>query len=311
MLPLPVVRRVTEALSSFGAPFDEFTFEVNPEDIVQAGLSYVEGLLELGVNRFSMGVQSLDDGILRWMNRRHDAAGAKRAFRILRSAGAENISLDVIFGIAGFASDTLERTLDGLVSWGPEHISAYQLTVAEDSALGAMLRSGSYEELSDEACEEQYLTICRALSCAGFRHYEVSNWALPGREALHNSAYWRRLPYVGLGPAAHSFAILPDGTQRRSWNIPSATDGKGRSLREADTDYEILSPEDIRVETVMLALRTADGLPEARLRSLCGDDAVDEALAASLLERFFREEPSIRIPEEKFFISEAIIRDLL
>ncbi len=318
VLPLPVIRRIVEALqdaavSKTGLPahgkgFEEFTFEVNPEDIVQAGLPYASGLRELGVNRISMGVQSLDDGILRWMNRRHDAARAAEAFRILREAGFDNISVDIIFGISGLGDGSLRSTLDGILGWGPEHISAYQLTLAEDSALGEMAARGEYSELPDEDCSRQYSLICRCLSEAGYRHYEVSNWALPGREAIHNSAYWSRRPYVGLGPAAHSFRIFPDGTQQRSWNL------------ETGSESETLTPEDIRVETVMLALRTADGMPEGQLRSYCDGDTIDEMLSDRRLERFSEgatdrqpeETPvRIRIPEKQFFVSEAIIRDLL
>lgn len=318
VLPLPLLSELVPALANAsGRPFDECTFEVNPEDIVQAGPAYVEGLLKLGVDRFSMGVQSLDDGILRWMNRRHDAVRAGQAFRILRDAGAGNISVDVIFGISGMGDDVLRRSIDGLLEWGPEHISAYQLSVGEDSALAGMVRKGLYGEMGDEDCARQYSLLCEALSAAGFAHYEVSNWALPDREAKHNSGYWKRLPYVGLGPGAHSFRIHPDGTQSRSWNqeeesglVGADAPGHGGTGVPWSFESENLSPEDIRVETVMLALRTSEGIPEAVLRTCCDPAAVDSMLSSGLLVRV----PAtcrIRIPEDRFFVSEAIIRDLL
>ena len=321
-----VVASVRSALPA-GEEFEEFTFEVNPEDIVCNGEAYVRELMGLGVSRFSMGVQSLDDGLLRWMNRRHDAARAEEAFRILRAAGADNISVDVIFGIAGFGDDCLLRTLDGILGWAPEHVSAYQLTLAEDSALGAMAARGEYCELPDEDCARQYELICSRLSGAGYVHYEVSNWALPGREAVHNSAYWTRRPYIGLGPAAHSFRILPDGTQLRSWNSEADSLQAGSGVPWT-SETETLSPEDIRVETVMLALRTAAGLPEERLRSFCDSAAIDEMLSDGRLERVSASSiapsapspaapsaapasPRLRIPEDRLFVSESIIRDLL
>ena len=206
VLPLIAFRRILDALGG-GRAYSEFTVEVNPEDIVEKGAEYASGLRALGVNRISMGVQSLDDGLLRWMNRRHDADGARKAFRILREAGFDNISVDVIFGISRPDAGTLARTLDELISWGPEHVSAYQLSIEEDSALEKMVADGRYTEASDEQCRGQYDTLCRKLAEAGYVHYEISNWARPGREAVHNSAYWRRVPYVGLGPGAHSLAF--------------------------------------------------------------------------------------------------------
>ena len=209
--PLAYLRRLVEAVG--GAPYTEFTVEVNPEDIVEKGVEYVRGLLELGVNRVSMGVQSLDDGILRWMNRRHDAARAREAFRILREAGIGNISVDLIFGISHLSEAVFAETLREVLAWRPEHVSAYQLSIEEGSALAELVRRGSYSEAPQEQCAAQYRQLCEALRDAGYVHYEISNWALPGREAVHNSAYWTRHPYVGLGPGAHSF----DGSYR-SWN---------------------------------------------------------------------------------------------
>ena len=203
VLPLPYLARIADACG--GRHYEEWTVEVNPDDITP---EYARGLRELGVNRVSMGVQSLDDGMLRWMNRRHDADRARRAFRLLRDAGFDNISVDVIFGVGGMTPGMLETTVRELLEWRPEHISAYQLSVEEGSALGRMAREGRYTELPDEACSEQYYLICRLLSAAGYEHYEISNWALPGHRAIHNSAYWTRAPYVGLGPGAHSLARM-------------------------------------------------------------------------------------------------------
>ena len=266
--------------------WQEFTVEVNPEDIVERGANYVRDLLALGVNRISMGVQSLDDGMLRWMNRRHSADGARTAWQIISEAGPANRSVDLISGVPGMDLAMLERTVDEVLQWHPEHISAYQLSVEDGSALAGMIARGQVAELPDEDCRAQYDLLCRKLAAAGYHHYEISNWAQPGHEAKHNSAYWTRQPYVGLGPGAHSLEILPrqkrpktsgplkknlggqsksaenDGApgpelQIRKWNSK-------RTTGWAEEGREVLSPEEIREETVMLLARTDRGpIPES------------------------------------------------
>ena len=296
------LRRVRSASRTF---WEEFTIEVNPEDIVEKGEEYVRGLKDLGVNRISMGVQSFDDGILKWMNRRHDAAKAEEAFHILRRSGIDNISIDLIFGLSQLDDITWTSTIEKALSLKPEHISAYQLSVEEDSALEKLIAKGKYEEASDEQCRRQYDILCGKLNEAGYRHYEISNFALPGFEAVHNSAYWRRVPYVGLGPGAHS---LSDNNVR-SWNsedVPRRL--KDSTLKSYSREEETLTPEDIRVERIMLPLRTDIGLPEDDLRSLAGNEAVDRLLFEGALVRY---QGFIRIPEDHFFVSDEIIRELI
>lgn len=305
VLPPVFLRRLVAAAVSTtpargGEAFTEFTIEVNPEDIVEKGEAYVRELLELGVNRVSMGIQSLDDGILRWMNRRHDAAHARQAFGILRRAGVENISVDLIFGLSQLSEATLSATVREILSWRPEHVSAYQLSIEAGSALGRMVREGRYAEASQEQCAAQYRLLCDALREAGYIHYEISNWALPGREAVHNSAYWSRHPYVGLGPGAHSF----DG-HTRSWN---AAPGKARfpeAVAACDGGSEQLTEAEAREEEVMLGLRTARGIPEG---------LPDPAAAAEMLSdgRLVRTgEERLRIPEDHWFVSDDIIAGLV
>ena len=294
VLPLSVLRQILTALQAIreGHPYTEFTIEVNPEDIVERGAEYVRGLLDLGVNRISMGVQSLDDGILKWMNRRHSADGARTAFSIISGQGspqqthatlgtvrggtmskanggvetaeqsrqfawaapdrkrAIDISVDLITGVPGMTMEILERTVEEVMGWRPEHISAYQLSIEEGSALARMIERGEVEELDEEACRAQYDYLCRRLAEAGYHHYEISNWALPGHEAIHNSAYWTRHPYVGLGPGAHSLI-----GNRRSWN--------SQDLSGWTSEGEDLTAEQIHEEEVMLLARTYKGpIPE-------------------------------------------------
>ncbi len=315
-LPLDVLRRIVDALLSsrslrrgentVGAqsPFEEFTVEVNPEDIVEKGGEYVRGLLETGVDRVSMGIQSFDDGILRWMNRRHGAAGAVEAFRILRRCGVRNISVDLIFGLSQLADDVWEDTIERALELAPEHLSAYQLSIEEGSALAKLVADGRYVEASDEQCRHQYDVLCQTLRQAGYHHYEISNFARPGFEAVHNNAYWSRVPYIGLGPGAHS---LPGDI--RSWNsqeLPHrSTDGSPATYSRTS---ETLSPEDIRVERIMLSLRTDKGLEAAELYSLTDRAVINSLLSEGALEK---QGGSIRIPESRLFTSDEIIRELI
>lgn len=187
----------------------------------------------------------------------------------------------------------LERTLDEVLEWRPEHISAYQLSVEEGSALARMIAEGRVAELPDEECRAQYDLICRKLAAAGYHHYEISNWALPGHEAVHNSAYWTRQPYVGLGPGAHSLEKLPQQKGPKTSDPPAKNEGApsktaenagaaeedkgsdGRVPREirkwnsrrptgwGEEGREVLTEEEIHEETVMLLARTDRGpIPE-------------------------------------------------
>ena len=308
VLPLDVLSRIVHSLEAAiirpgrgYSSWEEFTIEVNPEDIVEKGEEYVKGLLALGVNRVSMGAQSFDDEILKWMNRRHDSATAVEAFRLLRRCGVENISIDLIFGLPRLSEELWSETIGKALELEPEHISAYQLSIEEGSALERLIAQGKFTEATDEQCRRQYDLLCKRLGEAGYHHYEISNFALPGQEAVHNSAYWRRVPYVGLGPGAHS---LSAGSVR-SWN--------SGTLKDYSREEEVLTPEDIRVERIMLPLRTDVGLPESELRSLAGDASVDHLLSegALVLCHSERSEETIRIPEDHFFTSDDIIRDLI
>lgn len=353
--PLPSVTEpvspVTEPLSSVTepvevtAPFEEFTIEVNPEDIVEKGHEYVRGLIALGVNRISMGVQSFDDGVLRWMNRRHDARRAVEAFRILRGCGVRNISIDLIFGLSQLTDKIWKDTLEKALELAPEHISAYQLSIEEGSALAKMVADGRYVEATDEQCRRQYDILCQALKRAGYHHYEISNFAKPGFEAVHNSAYWRRVPYIGLGPGAHSLTgnvrswnsqELPHritdkhphkATYNNRSNLPpenllcAQTGNSGMNPSKTPlSDYqdgglttysrssETLSPEDIRVERLMLSLRTDKGLEATELYSLADRTVIGSLLSEGALEA---SGTRIRIPEDRFFTSDEILRELI
>ena len=321
VLPLDVYSDMVGRLADAGIrpPFKEFTFEVNPEDVVEKGEDYIRGLMALGVDRFSMGVQSFDDGILKWMNRRHDSAVARQAYGIMENAGAGNISIDLIFGLPQMSDDlwrdTLMKALD-ISPTGklPKHISAYQLSVEPGSALAAMVDKGQWSEADDELCARQYSILCQVLKEAGYNHYEISNFALPGYEARHNSAYWFHVPYVGLGPGAHSLLITqspggdsPQGKWVRRWNEPDLKRYIGNP--EGCTDGEELTSEQIGMERIMLALRTSDGADEDFMVSYCGEENVNRLLSEGDLVRTGG--GRLRIPEERFFVSDRIISEII
>ena len=319
VLPPDVLRRVVQGIRRVqgDTPLREFTIEVNPEDIVEKGDEYLAGLLDLGVTRISMGIQSFDDGILRWMNRRHDSARARKAYSMIRRAaeraGKEiEVSIDLIFGVPGLDLQTWERTVSAALSLGkdegfkaPDHISAYQLSIEEGSALEEKIARGECTEASDEDCSRQYRTLCGKLREGGYNHYEISNFAIPGKEAVHNSAYWNRTPYVGLGPGAHSLTIRDDGQQVRSWNT-QVLPARGKTYSR---EMEVLSDEDIRVERIMLGLRTSAGITADELSLLAGKDALEKQTAAGCLA--IGPDGMARIPEERFFVSDEIIGSLV
>ena len=313
VLPLSVYETILDALrdSGHGGPYQEFTVEVNPDDIVANGETYIEGLLKLGVNRISLGVQAFDDGILRFMNRRHDAATARKAYAMLEDAGVGNISIDLIFGLPQLSDGQWQETLKQALEISPkgrlpQHISSYQLSVEPGSALASMVEKGLWSEASEELCERQYGMLCDALAQAGYNHYEISNFALPGYEAKHNSAYWRHVPYVGFGPGAHSFRrgqVHGEEVCIRQWNKPDLA-----AYIEDPTggvEFEVLTDEQMVMEHIMLALRTSEGVSEEYLRAHCHASVPDQALLSGNLVR--TSSGMVRIPEDRFFVSDGII----
>lgn len=298
--------------------FEEFTLEANPDDVTADKLALWRSL---GVNRLSMGVQSFDDAHLRWMRRRHDAAEAKRAFAMAREAGFDNISIDLIFGYASLERREWEDSIAQAVALHPEHISCYQMSIESGSALGALAASGKYVEPAQEVCAGQYSLLQRRLTAAGYRQYEISNFALPGRESRHNSSYWKREPYLGLGPAAHSF----DGDRLRSWNVDDLeaylafwapeTCGGGP---EQVLGSERLTDEDAFNETLMLSLRRAEGFDPASVNPLLLariQPRIDGLMAEGLLVpadgldscHGTSSGGRLCIPADKWFVSDDII----
>ncbi|MDI6853720.1 MAG: radical SAM family heme chaperone HemW [Deltaproteobacteria bacterium] len=243
-------------------PDAEVTLEANPDDLTPARLSFYRGL---GVNRLSLGVQSFDESELRLLGRRHTARQAEEAVAMARQAGFANLSLDLMYALPGQTLAGWERTLQIALACRPEHLSCYQLTLEPGTALGRKYGQAGKTLFNEDAEREFFLFTSGYLEGEGYLHYEISNFARgESRVCRHNLKYWRRRRYLGLGPGAHSF----DG-RRRWWNHRSVvrycellTAGKPPMAGS-----ELLTPEQVRLERLLLGFRMRDGV---ELESLAG-----------------------------------------
>src|SRR5262245_57178554 len=236
MLGAEPIGRMIEAVG--GRP-EEITVECNPEGL------RLEGLREAGVTRITLGIQSLDDALLRFLGREHDAEGARRAWREA-SRSFENICVDLIFGVPGQTLEGWRRTLDEVRSWAPAHVSLYGLTYEKGTPFEKIR-----DRLPEEREREMYEAAMDAL--AGYHHYEISNWARPGFESRHNRAYWEGRPYLGFGPGAHSFA-----PPERWWNVANVREYLDRD--DVVAGRAPLTREPVRIERLLVGLRQDVGV---------------------------------------------------
>lgn len=232
----------------------EITVEANPADITERLLA---SLRRSGVNRLNIGIQSFNDGILTFLGRRHNQKQAEEAIAVARRAGIENIGIDLIYGVPGQSMDVWLSTLRVAVTLTPDHLSCYQLTLEEGTPLAERCRRGEVL-LPEEAVQADFFyTTSKFLEENGYLHYEVSNFARPGRESRHNCKYWNHTACLGLGPAAHSF----DG-RRRWWNHRSVTTYREdlAAGKPPVADSELLTDEQLRLEALFLGFRTHKGI---------------------------------------------------
>ncbi len=294
-----LLRHIIEALPT--QRLHEFTLETNPEDVTPDN---IKAWRDMGINRISMGVQSLDDECLKRIGRRHDGATALHAVDTLQDAGISEISLDVIYGLPGQDLDSWHSTLDKLIERRPQHLSAYALSLEPGTRLYAAASAGKWKPADDNLYVLMYDMLCKHTAQAGYLHYEISNFALPGHTAVHNSHYWDMTPYIGLGPGAHSW----DGHTRRA-NAPNLTQYL-KDIAAGHIAYSIEDESDAdRVnDMIFTALRTNKGLDTQRLPDRFRHKFENLAAHCSAL---VREGTTVRIPQDKWLISDAIIRDLL
>ena len=279
---------------------DELTIECNPDDV---NPRFAAGLMEMGFDRISMGVQTFNDGLLRFLGRRHTAQQAVEAVRTCRDAGFRNISIDLMYGLPGQSAEMQQHDLETATGLGVQHISSYCLSYEDGSPLERLRLEGRLTPQGDDSCAEMFSRMCAHMKQAGYEHYEISNFALPGFRSRHNSSYWDGTPYLGLGAGAHSY----DGHVRR-WNV-SDLDAYMRGIEDGVPEYgaEELTETDRFNERLMLGLRTCDGMAISDK-----DFSLIAKAAAPYLDtgQLICGKGRLRIAEDSLFISDRIISDL-
>lgn len=288
----------------YGCKSSETTVEVNPDD-VDANL--VRCLVNNGVNRVSMGAQTFDDVRLRWLHRRHSSKQVYEAVDSLRQGGIARISVDLMYGFPNQTAEQWQYDIDEVIKLGVEHVSAYSLMYEEGTPLYRLLEKHEIKENDEELSLLMYNTLVEQLRSAGYEHYEVSNFALPGCRAQHNSSYWNDTPYIGLGAAAHSY-----NRSVRQWNV-SDIDAYMEAINEGRVPFE---QESIDADThyddlVTTALRTSDGLDITMLSAQHKDYLLKMAQPHLLAKRMERKGNRICICENSFMISDMIMSDLM
>ena len=241
------------------APDAEITLEANPDDLTEAAL--LSAWRKAGVNRLSIGVQSFFEEDLRWMNRAHNARQAIDCIRMAQEEGFGNMSIDLIYGGPTLPDSHWQENVEKAISLGIPHLSCYALTVEPRTALENLIRRHQVSDVSPEDQARQFLLLMDWTATAGYEHYEISNFALPGHRSRHNSAYWQGKTYLGLGPSAHSF----NGTSRQ-WNVANnaryiaALAGEGPAPAGLIIEKEELTLVQQVNEYIMIALRTMEGI---------------------------------------------------
>ncbi len=243
----------------------EFTFEANPETLT---LEYLKSLRELGINRISIGIQSFHDSILHFLNRRHHGEEAQMAIKNALNAGFDNISIDLIYGISERTGSMWLSDLQTAYSYPITHLSAYALSIEENTLLQTKIKRGILTQPREEQFIEDYYLLLEESRKAGFEQYEISNFAKNKRISQHNYAYWEGKPYLGLGPSAHSYNL-----QTRRWNVANLS----TYIQQIETGFchyetETLSETDHFNEYILLHLRTAEGIDIDKIRTRFGNE---------------------------------------
>lgn len=247
----------------------EVTFECNPDDINAA---YLDELRQLGINRLSLGVQSFFDADLQFMHRAHKGANALESLKLIKSAGFDNYSLDLIYGSPTTTDEMWQYNVQSLIEAGVPHISAYCLTIEDQTVFGRWYKQKRLEAIDDEQASRQFYYLLDALEKAGYHAYEISNFAKPGYEAVHNSNYWSGKAYLGVGPSAHSY-----NGRERQWTVANNARYM-KSVEEGcvEVQNELLTQADRCNEMIMTRLRTSRGLDLTELALQFGEAYAQE-----------------------------------
>lgn len=286
----------------------EVTIECNPDDLTP---DFLSRLKQLPINRISMGIQSFSDIQLKRLGRRHDAEKARTAVKNVRETGFNNISIDLMFALPGSTMQEWNETLCQAIELNPEHISAYNLMYEEGTPMHRALKRGDFKELTEDENVEQFQALIEKLKEAGYRHYEISNFARKGYESRHNSSYWNDTPYIGCGAAAHSY----NGTSRE-WNVANITEYiKGLNENKRNFEAEHLSEEERYNDTILTRLRTANGIPLEWMKEKFCERLYNymKSNSRKLIEsgNLKEENNHLILTEKGIFVSDAVIRELI
>lgn len=253
----------------------EVTLEANPDDINPERL---DAWLKAGINRLSVGVQSFHEDELRWMNRSHSAKDSLRCINEIKTAGFDNFSVDLIYGSPLQTDAMLDANLDHLFNLAVPHLSCYALTAEPKTILQNKIDRKETAAPDPDRQSAQFLQLMKRMAGAGYNHYEISNYALPGKESRHNSSYWKGDAYLGLGPSAHSY----DGQRTRRWNL-SNNSLYIESLLKGVIPYEeeVLLDEQLMNEYIMTSLRTREGISLAFIRTRFGAEHANRLIVKS------------------------------
>lgn len=273
----------------------EITLEANPDDLTTAKL---RSLKKNGVNRLSIGIQSFQNPTLKYLNRIHDSEQGLSCFHEARQEGFDNLSIDLIYGIPGQEPGRWARDLDQAMAIAPEHLSCYCLTIEKRTVFGVWRQRGQLKEITDDQSVEEYRSMVQLLTAHNYLHYEISNFCLPGKISRHNSNYWKQIPYMGVGPGAHSFDV-----HSRQFNISS--NGKyisGIAKRQLPFTIEKLNRSDRINEVILTGLRTTWGVDLGLLQSDFGYDLVQENLP---LVKRYSEARFIKLEDNCLYLTET------
>ena len=284
---------------------EEITIEVNPDDVTEP---YLIDLKETGFNRLSMGIQSFNDQVLTFMNRRHDANEAFKAVQLSQQLGFDNLSIDLIYGIPDMCLCEWEETIRAAIRLNVQHISAYHLTFEQGTDFYKKLKKGIVDEVDEKDSLEQYNVLVSMLESSGFEDYEISNFCRSGYESKHNSNYWTGNDYMGFGPSAHSYL-----NKVRRWNI-SDLSAYVRKITDGESYFEeeILTETDIYNETIMLGLRTSKGLD---INSVVNSNKeIKEHFLSEMktnidVKNVYEEGGFLKVCRDKKFLTDKIISD--
>ena len=285
----------------------EITIEINPEDLINEKLEFYN---EIGINRLSIGIQSMNNNILKWMNRSHNKNQIINGLNTVKEIGYENISLDFIYGTPKNLTRDIKDELLEILKFNPTHLSCYHLTIEDGTYFGHLEKKRKIKRIEDDISQKEFQWISEKLKSKNYQHYEISNFALQGKQSFHNSNYWNQSSYIGLGPGAHSFR-----NSTRRWNISNnRLYIKNIKAGVPYFEQEVLSPYDLVNEKIMLGLRTLNGLDKNYIFSIVPQSVKDEI--ESKLNTFLKDEilistnNIISMNPEKWLLSEYVSREL-